>query len=137
MLYDDSRNSPKATFTQVPNRNAIKPVRFLKRKFACVHRGQSVFVPVLVLFTIGYTIVSVVNTSHQNKQKKSHLLTKFVKHHRTRGKFILPNLKSIGKIVESFAFKIYQIVVCLQGSRQQTLLEKESFVKYQENENLQ
>ena len=59
----------------------------------------------------GYTIVSVVNISHQSKQKKSHLLTKFSKHCRTRGKFILPNLKSIGKIVESFAFKIYQIVV--------------------------
>ena len=43
----------------------------------------------------------------------------------------------IGKIVESFAFKIYHIVVCLWGSEQQTLLEKESFVKYQENENLQ
>ena len=51
MLYDDPRNSPKATFTQVSNRNFIKPVWFLKRKFACVHRGQSVFVPVLVLFT--------------------------------------------------------------------------------------
>ena len=36
-----------------------------------------------------------------------------------------------------FAFKIYQIVVILQGSGQQTLSEKESFVKYQENENLQ
>ena len=34
-------------------------------------------------------------------------------------------------------FKIYHIVVCLYRSRQQTLLEKESFVKYQEDENLQ
>ena len=33
--------------------------------------------------------------------------------------------------------KIYQIVVCLLGSRQQTLSEEGSFVKYQENENLQ
>ena len=61
----------------------------------------------------GYTIVSVVNISHKNKQKKSHLLRKFIKHRRRKGKFILPNLKSIGKIIESFAFKIYQIVVCL------------------------
>ena len=74
---------------------------------------QSVSVPVLVLFTRS-TIVSVVNISHQNKQKKSHLLTKFNKWgRRTKGKFILLNLKSIGKIVESFAFKIYRIVVCL------------------------
>ena len=36
------------------------------------------------------------------------------------------NLKGIGKIVESFAFTIYHTVVCLQGSRQQTLLENES-----------
>ena len=51
MLNDDPRNSPKATFTQVPNRDPIKPVLFLERKFAYVHWGQSVFVPVLVLFT--------------------------------------------------------------------------------------
>ena len=51
VLYDDPLNSPKATFTRVPNRNRIKPVWFLERKFACVQRGQSVFVPVFVLFT--------------------------------------------------------------------------------------
>ena len=51
VLYNDPRNSPKATFTQVPNRNPIKPVWFLERKFACVYKGLSVFVPVLVLFT--------------------------------------------------------------------------------------
>ena len=51
VFYDDPRNSPEATFTQVPNWNPIKPVLFLGRKFACVHRGQSVFVPVLALFT--------------------------------------------------------------------------------------
>ena len=50
---------------------------------------------------------------------------------------MLQNLKSIGEIVESFAFKFYRILVCLYGSRQQTLSEEESFVKYQENENLQ
>ena len=61
----------------------------------------------------GYTVVSVVNISYQNKQKKSHLLTKFIKHRRTKGKFILLDLKSIGRIVESFAFKIYRIVICL------------------------
>ena len=37
--YDDPRNSPETTLTQVPNRNPIKPVLFLERKFACVHRG--------------------------------------------------------------------------------------------------
>ena len=47
-----------------------------------------------------HTIVSVVNISHQNKQKKFHLLTKFIKHRRTRGKFILLNLKSIGSILK-------------------------------------
>ena len=71
------------------------------------------------------------------QHKKSHLLIKFNKHCRTRGKFILLNLKSIVKIVVSFAFKIYRIVVCLQESRQQTPSEeKKSFVRYQENENL-
>ena len=55
-----------------------------------------------------------VNISHENKQKKSHLLTKFNNwHRRTRGKFILLNLKSIGKIVESLALKIYRKVLCL------------------------
>ena len=41
VLYDDPRNSTEATFTQVPNRNPIKPVLFLERerRFACVHRG--------------------------------------------------------------------------------------------------
>ena len=39
VLYDDPRNSPEAMFTQVLNRNPIKPVLFLERKFACVHRG--------------------------------------------------------------------------------------------------
>ena len=39
VLYNDPRNSPKAMFTQVLNRNLIKPVSFLERKFACVHRG--------------------------------------------------------------------------------------------------
>ena len=39
VLYDDQRNSPKAMFTQVLNHNSIKPVLFLERKFACVHRG--------------------------------------------------------------------------------------------------
>ena len=43
-----------------------------------------------------------------NKYLLTYLLT-----YLTRGKFILPNLQSIGKIVESFAFKIYHIVVCL------------------------
>ena len=37
--YDDPRNSPEATFTQVLNCNPIKPVLFLERKFAHVHRG--------------------------------------------------------------------------------------------------
>ena len=49
MLYDNPRNSLKATFTQVPNRSPIKPVLFLERNFPCVHRGQSVFLRVLVL----------------------------------------------------------------------------------------
>ena len=31
----------------------------------------------------GYTIISVVNISNQNKQKKSHFPTKFIKHRRT------------------------------------------------------
>ena len=39
VLYDDAQNSPEAMFTQVLNRNPIKPVLFLKHKFACVHRG--------------------------------------------------------------------------------------------------
>ena len=39
MSYDDPQNSPEAMFTQVPNRNPIKLVLFLERKFACVHRG--------------------------------------------------------------------------------------------------
>ena len=39
MLYNDPRNSPEATFTQVLNRNPIKPVLLLECKFACVHRG--------------------------------------------------------------------------------------------------
>ena len=48
MLYDDPPNSPEATFTQVPNRNPIKPVLFLERKFAaCVHMGS-------VRFRIGF-----------------------------------------------------------------------------------
>ena len=74
---------------------------------------QSVFVPVLVLFTWVHNRIDCKLISHQNKQKKSHLLTKCNKHCRTRGKFILLNLESIGKIVEIFAFKIYRIVVCL------------------------
>ena len=51
MLYDEPQNSPEATFTQIPTRDPIKPVRFPERKFAFLHSGQSVFVPVLVLFT--------------------------------------------------------------------------------------
>ena len=43
MLYDDPRNSPEAMFTQVMNHNPIKPVLFLERKFACVHRGPVSF----------------------------------------------------------------------------------------------
>ena len=39
VLYDDPRNSPEAMFTQVLNRNPIKPVLFLERKFNCVHRA--------------------------------------------------------------------------------------------------
>ena len=39
VLYDDLWNSPEAMFTQVLNRNPIKPVLFLERKFAYVHRG--------------------------------------------------------------------------------------------------
>ena len=38
VLYDDPGNSPEVMFTQVLNRNPIKPVLFLERKFACVHR---------------------------------------------------------------------------------------------------
>ena len=59
---------------------------------------QSGFVPVLVhADTQSYRSLT---SSHQNKQKKYYLLTKFNNlHRRTRGKFILPNLKSIGKIV--------------------------------------
>ena len=39
VLYDDLRNSPEAIFTEVLNRYPIKPVLFLERKFAYVHRG--------------------------------------------------------------------------------------------------
>ena len=131
MLYDDLRNSLRSHWSRI-----VTPSN--QSDFWNVNLPRaSPFSYRFWFYSHGYTIVSVVNISHQNKQKKSHLLTKFIKHRRTRGKFILPNLKSIGKIVERFAFKIYQIAVCLYGSRQQTLSEKESFVKYQENENLQ
>ena len=50
----------------------------------------------------GYTIISVVNISHQNKQKESHLPTKFIKHRRTWGKFILLNLKKHWKNSREF-----------------------------------
>ena len=43
VLYDDPRNSPEAMFTQVLNRNPIKPILFLERKLACVHRGPISF----------------------------------------------------------------------------------------------
>ena len=79
----------EATFTQVRNRNPIKPVLFLERKFACIHNGPVRFRTGFGFYSHGYTIVSVLNISHQNKQKKSHLLTKFNKHRRKRGKFIL------------------------------------------------
>ena len=38
--YDDPRNSPEAMFTQVLNRNPVKQVLFLERKFARVYRGS-------------------------------------------------------------------------------------------------
>ena len=88
--------SPRYRTVTLSNQSYIWNVR----KFACVHRCP-------VRFRTGFGF-------GQNKQKKSHLLTKFNNwHRRTRGKFILLNLKSIGKIVESFAFKIHQTVVCL------------------------
>ena len=51
VLYYETRISLEATFTQVPNRNPIKPVLFLERKLTAVTRVQFIFVPVLVLFT--------------------------------------------------------------------------------------
>ena len=41
LLFDKQlvpRNSPGTMFTQVLNRNPIKPVLFLERKFVCVKR---------------------------------------------------------------------------------------------------
>ena len=118
-------------FTQVLNRNLIKTVLFLERKFTCVHRSPVGFG--LILFT---RVHNRIGRKHfpPKQTKESHLLTKFNKHGQMRGKFILLNLKSIGKIVESYAFKIYRTAVCLQESRQQTPSEKESFVKYQERQ---
>ena len=78
-----------------------------------VFTGASPFSFLFWFCSQGYTIVSAVNIAQQNKQKKSHLLTKFIKHRQIRGKFILLNLKSIGKIVQSYPFKIYRIAVCL------------------------
>ena len=106
MLYDEPQRSPKATFTQYRIVILSNQSDFWNINLP-VFTGASPFSYRFWFCTHGYTIVSVVNISHQNKQKKSHLLTKFIKHRRTRGKFILPNLKSIGKIVGSFAFKIY------------------------------
>ena len=84
--YDDPRSSLEATFAQSYFRNLNLLV------------FTGVQLPVFWFCSQGYTIVSVVNISHENKQKKSHLLTKFNNwHRRTRGKFILLNLKSIGK----------------------------------------
>ena len=51
------------------------------------------------------------------------------------GKFIQLILNSIGKIVESFALKSNSSLFVRR--RQQTPSEKESFVRHQENENLQ
>ena len=119
----------------------IKPVLFLEHKFACVHRGSQGLISFSYRFWFcshGYTIVSVVNISHQNKQKKPHLLTKFNKHRRTRGKFILLNLKSIGKIVGTFAFKIYRIIVYQYKNQDNKHHQrKRVFLRYQQNENLQ
>ena len=104
--YNDPRNSLEATFTQVPNCDPIKPVLFLERKFACVHRGP-------VRFRTDFGSVHTDTQSYRSltfpiktQQKNSHLLTKFNnRHRRTRGKFILLNLKSIGNIVESLHLK--------------------------------
>ena len=43
VLNDNLRISPEPTFTQVPNRNPIKTVLFLERKFTRVHRGSARF----------------------------------------------------------------------------------------------
>ena len=52
MLYDDPQNSPEATFTQLPSRNPIKPVsHFWNVNLPVFTWVQSIFVPVLVLFT--------------------------------------------------------------------------------------
>ena len=111
VLYDDPQNSRlrshRSRIVTLSNQSYFWNVNLL------VFTGASSFSYRFCFCSHGYTIVSVVNISHQNKQKKSHLLTKFIKHRRKRGKFILLNLKGIGKIVESFAFKIYRTVVCL------------------------
>ena len=111
VLYDDPQNSRlrshRSRIVTLSNQSYFWNVNLL------VFIGASLLSYRFCFCSHGYTVVSVVNISHQNKQKKSHLLTKFIKHCRTRGKFILLNLKGIGKIVESFAFKIYRTVVCL------------------------
>ena len=109
----------------IPNCNPIKPVLFLERKLPVFTRSS----PFLYRFWFcshGYTNVSVVNFPSKLTKEISFAYKINTWHRRTRGKFILLNLKSIGKIVKSFAFEIYRIAVCLQESRQQTPSEKES-----------
>ena len=109
--HDGLRNSPELRSHRSRIVTLSNQSNFWKVNLS-VFTGASPFSYRFWFCSHGYTMVSVVNISHKIKQRKSHLLTKFIKHLRTRGKFILLNLKSIGKIVESFAFKIYRIVVC-------------------------
>ena len=91
MLYNDPRNSPKAhrpRIVTLSNQSDFGNVNLP------VVTEASPFSYHFWFCSHGDTIVSVVNISHQNKQKKSHLLTEFIKHRRTRGKFILLNLRT-------------------------------------------